>query len=51
MGRFDKPWEDPKNPIVAARPSAKYPGGTVYFFADGSRTETAMKTIMRESRR
>jgi hypothetical protein len=39
MGRFDKPWEDPKNPIVAARPSAKYPGGTVYFFADGSRTE------------
>jgi hypothetical protein len=37
MGRFDKPWEDPNNPIITARPSATHAGGTVYYYADGSR--------------
>ena len=37
MGRFDKPWEDSKNAIVNARPSATHSGGTVYYYADGSR--------------
>lgn len=30
---FDKPWEHPEDPIIAARPSATHPGGTVYFYA------------------
>lgn len=30
---FDKPWEHPEDPIIAARPSARHPGGTVYFYA------------------
>src|ERR1700722_8230471 len=29
-------WYDPNNPVIAARPWRAQPGGTLYFFRDGS---------------
>lgn len=40
MTSFDHPWDwDPKKRIISASPSATHPGGTVYFYEDGTRRE------------